>query len=146
MGIGSFETILLLNGPIRMRVPYDSPLGLAILIPVLVLVGFVLLTVFFAVSRTFGGMRANAQLAATGMPAQGRVMAVQDLGGSIKMGGQVPQHRLQIDLEVYPQNGQPPYHARAVQMVSMLNFAQVQPGATVSVRYDPANPARVVVG
>ncbi len=104
----------------------------------------ILLLAGFAVYRTFGAARATAQLAATGMPAQAVIVAVRDLGGSIRMGGQLPQQRLQIDLEVQPPNGAP-YRTSATQLVSTLHFARLQPGATVQVRYDPSNPMRVAV-
>jgi hypothetical protein len=103
----------------------------------------------FFVWKVFSGftksMQQSQQLIATGLPAQGRVLAVHDLGGSIQIGGQLPQHRLQIDLEVFPMNGQPPYRASATQLVSMLAIARVQPGANIDVRYDATNPMRVAL-
>jgi len=104
-------------------------------------------SLFFA-WKVFSGfkksMDESAQLLATGMPAQARILGVRDLGGSIQIGGQMPQHRLQIDLEVYPNGGQP-FRASPSQLVSMLAIPRVQPGATVEVRFDPMNPMRVAV-
>jgi hypothetical protein len=119
-------------------------LGILITLGSLAFTGVMLVFAFVVVSRTFGGMRAQAQLAATGTPAQGRVMGVRDLGGSVRIGGQLPQQRLQIDLEVYPQNGQP-YRTTVTQLISMLHMAQLQPGATVRVACDPSNPMRVAL-
>lgn len=118
----------------------------------LVSVGFTLVitavSLFFAF-RVFKGfsqsMQQSAQLMQTGQPAQGRIVSVRDLGGSISIGGQLPQQRLQIDLEIAPYGGQPPYRASATQLVSMLHMARLTPGATVEVRYDAMNPMNVVV-
>lgn len=104
---------------------------------------------FFIVWKVISGftktMQESQQLIATGLPAQGRILAVHDVGGSIQIGGQLPQHRLQIDLEVHPMNGQPAFRASTTQLVSMLNIARVQPGATVDVRYDATNPMRLAL-
>jgi hypothetical protein len=104
---------------------------------------------FFIVWKVISGftksMQESQQLIATGLPAQGRVLSVHDVGGSIQIGGQLPQHRLQIELEVYPMNGQPPFRASVTQLVSMLAIARVQPGATVDVRYDATNPMRAAL-
>lgn len=99
----------------------------------------------FKVFRNFSqSMQQSAQLLQTGAPAQGRIVAVRDLGGSIQFGGQMPQHRLQIDLEVQAP-GRAPWPVSATQLVSMLHVARLQPGATVDVRYDPTNPMRVAI-
>jgi hypothetical protein len=120
-------------------------LGILITLGSLGFTAVIMVVVGFAVYRTFGGMRATAQLAATGMPAEGRILNVTDLGGSVRIGGQLPQQRLQIDLEVQPQNGQPPYRVSTTQLVSTLHFARLQPGTSIPVRYDPTNPMRVAV-
>ncbi len=103
----------------------------------------------FFVWKVFSGftksMQASQQLIATGLPAQGRILAVNDVGGSIQIGGQLPQHRLQIQVEVHPMNGQPPFQASTTQLVSMLAISRVQPGASVDVRYDPMNPTRIAL-
>ncbi|SRR5690606_8150936 len=104
-------------------------------------------SLFFVWKVVSGFQKASqetAQLMAQGVPAQARVLGVQDLGGSIQVGGGLPQHRLQIHLEVHP-HGVPPFHASAVQLVSALAFPRIQPGAYVEVRYDPANPMRLAV-
>lgn len=104
-------------------------------------------SLFFAY-KVFTGfsksMQDSAQLMQTGIPAHARVLSVRDLGGSIQIMGQMPQHRLQIDLEITPQ-GAAPYRASPTQLVSMLHIARIQPGAAVEVRYDPQNPMRVAV-
>ena len=37
------------------------------------------------------------------------------------------------------------YRTSATQLVSTLHFARLQPGTSVEVRYDPANPMRVAL-
>ena len=124
------------------------------MITVLIIVGSILLTlvitgvsVFFALKMMRGfqnTMQQANQLMQTGQPAQARIVSVQDLGGSIRIGGQMPQHRLTIQLEVMPPGGAP-YPATATQLVSMLHVARLQPGATVQVRYDRMEPTKVIV-
>jgi hypothetical protein len=143
MHLGTFHTVLSSMAQTRIRLDDSTSLGMVACI--LLFVFFILFVVARGMRATFGGMAAQSQLAQTGTPATGRVVAVRDIGGSIKMGGKVPSHRLQIDLEIWPQNGQQPWRASSVQMVSALNFGSVQAGATVNVRYDAANPSRVVV-
>lgn len=102
----------------------------------------------FIAWKVFSGfsqsMQQSAQLLQTGAPAQGRIVSVRDLGGSIQIGGQLPQQRLQIDLDVLPASGQM-YRVSITQLVSMLHMARLAPGSTVEVRYDPANPMRAAV-
>lgn len=104
-------------------------------------------SLFFVWKAISGFQKASqqtAQLMAQGVPAQARVLGVQDLGGSIRIMDQLPQHRLQIHLEVHPQ-GIPPFQASAVQLVTAFHFSRIQRGAIVEVRYDPADPTRVAV-
>jgi hypothetical protein len=104
-------------------------------------------SLFFA-WKVFSGFQQNmqqsAQLMQTGRPAQAQIVSVRDLGGSIQMGGQLPQQRLQIDLQVMGTNGQP-YPVSVTQLVSMLHMARLAPGSLLEVRVDPANPMRVAV-
>ena len=101
---------------------------------------------FWKVFAGFGkAMQQNAQLLATGQPAQGRILAVRDIGGSIQIGGQLPQHNFQVDLDVTPYGGQPPFRASTTQLVSMMHIARLQPGAMIEVRYDPMNPMRIAL-
>jgi hypothetical protein len=124
------------------------------IVTVIIIAGSVLLTLaitgasLFFMWKVFSGfnktMQESAQLMATGVPAQAKILSVRDLGGSIQIGGQLPQQRLQIDLEIYPAGGQP-YRASPQQLVSMMAIPRVQPGAMVQVRYDASNPMRVAV-
>src|SRR5689334_19353463 len=100
----------------RMTMGGFDGLGMMITLGSLAFTAVIMVVVFSAVAKMFGGMRATAQLAATGVQAQGRVVGVRDLGGSVRIGGQLPQQRLQIDLEVYPANGAP-YRTSVAQLV-----------------------------
>ncbi len=110
----------------------------------LVITGVSLFFAFKMFKNFSSSMAQSSQLMQTGAPAQGRIVSVRDLGGSIQFGGQMPQHRLQIDLEVQAP-GRAPWPVSATQLVSMLHVPRIQPGATVEVRYDPTNPMRVAV-
>ena len=125
--------------------------GIVGIVITLVSVGFALVVTagsLFLAWKIFSGfnksMQESSQLLATGQPGQGRIVSVRDLGGSIRFGGQLPQQRLQIDLDVSPSNGQQQFRASITQLVS-LHMARLAPGAVVEVRYDPTNPMRVAI-
>ena len=125
--------------------------GIVGIVITLVSVGFALVVTagsLFLAWKIFSGfnksMQESSQLLATGQPGQGRIVSVRDLGGSIRFGGQLPQQRLQIDLDVSPTNGQQQVRASITQLVS-LHMARLAPGAVVEVRYDPTNPMRVAI-
>lgn len=125
-------------------------MGMSLVITVVTLVftlGITAVSVYFAFRMLRGftqSMQQSQQLLATGQPAQARILAVRDLGGSISIGGQLPQQRLQIDLQVTPMNGQT-YNVSVTQLVSMLHMGRLTPGNVVEVRYDAMNPMNVAV-
>lgn len=97
--------------------------------------------------RLFGGMamqQAEAQrLLRTGMPASARVIGVRMGRMTVTTG--VHRHlQLVVQVEVHPP-GRPPYAAQLTAMVSELQIPELQPGATVQVRIDPANPAKLAL-
>jgi hypothetical protein len=49
---------------------------------------------------------------------------------------------IELDLTVIP-DGLPPYPISLSQPVSPVNLARVQPGSTLAVKVDPADPASV---
>lgn len=127
----------------------DSGIFTIVIVLVSVVGGLLITAVsLFVVWKVFSGFRKSAQesaqLLATGQPAQARILAVRDMGASIQMGGQLPQQKLQIDLEVTP-GGQPPYRASTTQLVSMMHIGRLQTGAVIEVRYDPMNPMRLAL-
>lgn len=115
-------------------------------LPVIIAIVVVLPTLFFVVRLMKGldsGQKDIAQLMQTGSMAQGRVVQVQ-MGGMTVTTGAHRNLQLQVTVDVYPQGGQP-WRAQVTQLVSELQVAQLQPGATVEIRYDPQNPQRAVV-
>ncbi|MGD0524630.1 MAG: hypothetical protein ABSE49_05785 [Polyangiaceae bacterium] len=113
------------------------------LVVTLLVVGF---SVFLFV-RVFGGMRrAEAErqrLLREGIQAPARILALQMGGMTVQMGVQ-RNLQLRIQVEVQPP-GRPPYQALITAMVSELQVAQLQPGAPVTVRIDPMNPANLAL-
>lgn len=99
----------------------------------------------FRTVRGFEQLEAEtSRLLQSGTPAQAQILSVHDLASSVQRGGQMRQHRMQIDLRVHPPGG-PPFDASCVQLVSMLHMSGIRPGASVHVRYDPPDPNRVAV-
>lgn len=88
-----------------------------------------------------GRQQADAQrLMATGLIAQATVRAVRDTGMTINQNPQV-----EFDLLVSFDNHEP-YEVTHRQVVSRLVLANFQPGASIPVRVDPADPSRVLIG
>jgi hypothetical protein len=79
------------------------------------------------------------QLAGAGEPATAQVLAARDTGTLINM-----QPVLEIDLLV-TRAGSPPYPATVSQLVPHAQLGALTPGATISVRIDPTNPAVVSI-
>jgi hypothetical protein len=52
------------------------------------------------------------------------------------------QPMVEIDLTVMAP-GSPPYPATVSQVVQQVNLARLQPGATLRVKVDPANPGTI---
>lgn len=99
------------------------------------------------VFRWLGKMKAgNQQLLMTGVPAQARVVQMGPTGLTVN---DAPQ--LNIVLEVHPppgagyRGGMGPFMATLQALVPIYAMARVTPGATVPVRFDPMNPARVAI-
>lgn len=85
----------------------------------------------------------NRRLRKVGVPASGHILSVRMGAMRVRIG----IHRyLQLVLEVEVHfAGRPPYEAQVKVLVSELQIPQIQPGATVQVRVDPANPAKLMV-
>jgi hypothetical protein len=113
-------------------------------------VGIILLSICFTivlvwfilrvVRNASGGDKATQKLLQTGMPAQARIVQVQQTGMTINDNPVV-----NILLEVYPQNGQPPFQAWSKKMVSLFQISQYQVGAFIPVRFDPSDPSKVAI-
>ncbi|MEM9457510.1 MAG: hypothetical protein AAGF11_25245 [Myxococcota bacterium] len=113
-------------------------------------VGMILVTtlpVFFIMRRVFGGMKRQQaetrRLLQVGVPASAQILAVQMGGMTVTTG--VHRH-LQLVLSLQVQApGRPPYGASLTTMVSELQLPQLQPGAMVQVRIDPADPTKMAL-
>ena len=97
--------------------------------------------------RVFGGMRRQAaetqRLLQVGIPAPAQILGVQMGGMTVTTG--VHRHlQLMIQLQVQAP-GRPPYMAQLTSMISELQIPQIQPGAIVQVRIDPANPMKLAL-
>ncbi len=97
--------------------------------------------------RKLGALQRRAKearrLHQVGAVAVGRVLALRM--GSMVMTIDAHRHlELTIDVEVHPM-GRPPYVASQTTLLSELHVPSLQPGATVQVRIDPANPVNVAV-
>jgi hypothetical protein len=99
-----------------------------------------------AIHGQIGAQRASRAAAmnymmASGTPATARVISADTGGRLVIVGG---QQVLQVGLEVQPPGGAP-YRAYIQQPVGPVQAGALQPGATVQVRVDPANPANVMI-
>jgi hypothetical protein len=83
-----------------------------------------------------GVSQAN-ELQRTGVSAEATILKIWDTGMTVNLDPVVG-----FLLEVRPPGGEP-YQAETKILVSRLSIPQVQPGAVVQVRLDPARPSRV---
>jgi hypothetical protein len=77
----------------------------------------------------------NRAVLANGLPAQATILKVSDTGTTINNDPVV-----RLLLEVQPPD-QPTFQAETERLISRLQIPQVQPGAVVQVKYDPASRA-----
>jgi hypothetical protein len=88
-----------------------------------------------------GQQRTDAQrLMATGLLGQATVQALRDTGAVVNDNPQI-----EFDLLVTVDE-RDPYPVTHRQVVSRLVLANFQPGASIPVRIDPADPGRVLIG
>lgn len=108
----------------------------------LIIIPIVLLSVavpLFFVWKVFKGRGETAKLLQTGTPAMATILSIWETGLRINN-----QPEIGFQLRVQPQGGQP-FDTQAKAIISMLQIAQIQPGAQVQVRYNPQNPAECAV-
>jgi hypothetical protein len=79
------------------------------------------------------------QIRKTGTPAMAQVLDLRDTGMTLN---QNPVVSLRI--MVHPE-GAPPFEAKMKALVGRLDIPRVQPGATLPVKYDPNDHARVAL-
>jgi hypothetical protein len=88
-----------------------------------------------------GQQRTDAQrLMATGLLGQATVLALRDTGAVVN-----ENPRIEFELLVSV-DGREPYPVIHRQVVSRLVLANFQPGTSIPVRVDPADPSRVLIG
>jgi hypothetical protein len=88
-----------------------------------------------------GRLQADAQrLMATGLIGQATVEALRETGMTINDN---PQIEFELLVTVESREPYPVIHRQAVSRLVLGNF---QPGASIPVRVDPADPTRVLIG
>jgi len=96
------------------------------------------LTGFF-LYRMFKGMSQNSGLVKTGVAAPAVILNVADTGVSMNESMQA-----RLTLQVTPAN-RPPFQAVATTFVNRFQVGMLVPGASVQVKYDPADITKVAV-
>ena len=107
-------------------------MGMAVLF-----VALAALVVFFVPQR---GVR---RVLKTGVAAQATVVRAAETG-AVRWTRRGGTHQVRCDLEVCLPDT-PPFRARATQFVSDVVEGVLQPGAEVTIRYDPEHPSRVAI-
>ena len=111
---------------------------LPILIPVVVVL-ILAVTIGPMLIRLARNSAMTSQVMQSGVTATATIVNTWDTGMRINDNPQVG-----IQLQVQPPNGAP-FQAEVRQTVSIVHLGMYQPGATVQVKYDPANPSRVAI-
>jgi hypothetical protein len=104
-----------------------------------IVVGLIVLVSLLPVVRLVMRAQSNKALQTSGTPAQATIVSATQTGTFVNNNPQVA-----LVLDVRP-DGAPPFRAQAVQVVPLIAIAQIQPGAVVGVRYDPADPTKVAL-
>lgn len=108
-------------------------------LPIILLTVVILIVVFFVVRRMTGNTAANRAVLESGETAQAVVLKMWDTGMRIN-----DNPRVGLLLEVRSST-RPAYQVELKQVISMLQASQYQPGQTLEVKIDPANPQHVVI-
>ncbi len=93
----------------------------------------------FFLYRMFKGMSQNSGLVKTGVAAPAVILNVEDTGVSMNNSMQA-----RLTLQVTPTN-RPPFQAIATTFVNRFQVGMLVPGASVQVKYDPADITKVAV-
>src|SRR5215216_3924664 len=93
----------------------------------------------FFLYRMFKGLSQNSGLVKTGIPAPAVILNVEDTGVSMNNSMQA-----RLTLQVTPAN-RPPFQAVATTFVNRFQVGMLVPGASVQVKYDPADITKVAV-
>ncbi|MCL4395013.1 MAG: hypothetical protein M1482_09470 [Chloroflexi bacterium] len=117
----------------------DNLMFLTIALPLLIGGVVVVIAAIFVGGLVMNGMK-NRQLLSKGVSAPAVILKVWETG--VVMNEINPQ--IGLLLEVRPQKGAP-FQAETKMFISMIQVPQFQPGVTLAVKYDPADPRKVAV-
>ncbi|MBX7082784.1 MAG: DUF3592 domain-containing protein [Nannocystaceae bacterium] len=90
-------------------------------------------------TRLLRGSAERSRILSRGLPGQASIVNIWETGVRVNDSPQVG-----FQLHVYPQGGQP-YAAQTTMIVSQLAIPRIQPGSTVQVMIDPADPSKVAI-
>jgi hypothetical protein len=96
-------------------------------------------TMIAGANQMIHAQTAAANLRMTGIPAQARINVLRPTGTLMNF-----QPECEVNLDVWPA-GHPPYRASIRSVIHQVAMPRVQPGMTVPVKIDPANPMNVVL-
>lgn len=82
-------------------------------------------------------VRRQGRLVRGGVPAMATILSVRDSGTMVNN-----QPRLVLEVEITPQNGQPPYRFETKKVVGHSSLAMMRPGVSLPVSVDPRRPER----
>jgi hypothetical protein len=107
----------------------------SILVTTAITIGITWLAIRF-IRKAMGPDRSILQ---NGIPAQARILSVQQTGVMVNY-----QPQVAFQLEVHPP-GDVPYQAQAKAVIPVVNIPQFQPGTEVPVKIHPTDPTQVVL-
>ena len=93
----------------------------------------------FAMRMVRKAVGPNRSVLQNGVPAQAKIMSVQQTGVMVNN-----QPQVAFDLEVRPPGGMP-YRTQAKAVIPIVNIPQFQPGVQVPVKIHPTDPTQVVM-
>jgi hypothetical protein len=129
-------TILHHKEQTTMPAQLNTMITLSFILPIVFGVGITVIVLVWV--RRFMRTMTGANLK-DGTPAQATILRIWDTGTTINDNPVVG-----FLLEVRPQN-LPAYQAESKSMIPRLSISQFQPGATIPVKIDPQNQARVAL-
>ncbi len=92
----------------------------------------------------FRGMVENSRLQTIGEDAEATILSIAENGTSMQMGGSVPSPGVTINLQVRPK-GKSPYSATLKTFISVFDIPNYRQGASIQVKFDPADPQKVTI-
>lgn len=107
--------------------------------------GLIFILVIYMVIKGAKGAATGGydSLVAKGLPARGILLQVSSIGTKVgPVSRRFEMRQVYIDIEV---PGREPYETNANAVIPLNLVRDVLPGATVEVRVDPSNPAKVAI-